>query len=66
MAGRNWDLAPSEIWNMTLAELYVELEMRGTGRTYANGMTEQDIDNIKTASAELREWKAKRRDTQTA
>lgn len=46
---------------MTLGEMYLELEMRddGGGETYAGGMTERDIEEIKAASAELRAMREK-------
>lgn len=40
---------------MTISEMYLELEMRGDGRTYAGGMTADDIESIKEESAKLRE-----------
>jgi len=67
LAGRAWGLAPSEIWSMTISELTAEMESRGSGETYAGGMTEEDIENIKEESAALRAYvEAKKNGTATS
>lgn len=40
---------------MTVSELLLESMSRDNGNTYAGGMTEGDIDEIKAQSAALRE-----------
>ena len=50
---------------MTIAELSCEVEARGTGKTYAGGMTEGDIEEIKAEAAALREMRAKARGIET-
>ena len=66
LAGRDWGLAPSEIWALTVGELMAEMESRGSGETYAGGMTEEDIENIKEESAALRAYvEAKKNGTAT-
>ena len=51
---------------MTIAEMMVEIESRDGPGTYAGGMTEGDIEEIKAASAALRAKRAKARGTETA
>lgn len=57
MMARGWELAPSEIWQMTMAEFIIEFETRRphAPTDYANGMTEGDIESIKAGSAALRD-----------
>lgn len=56
MMARGWDLAPSEIWGMTVYELVLEFEMRRphAPTDYAGGMTEGDIESIKAEAAKAR------------
>lgn len=70
MSARAWEISPSEFWQMTIAEMVVEVEMRDTGgggKHYAGGMTEGDLEEISAASAELRKKRElARRGTETA
>lgn len=69
MMARGWDLAPSEIWGMTVHELVLEFETRRphAPTDYAGGMTEGDIEAIKAEAAKARaEREAKRNGTEAA
>lgn len=56
MMARGWELAPSEIWQMSMYEFILEFETRRphAKTDYAGGMTEGDIEAIKAEAAKAR------------
>lgn len=54
MTARSWGISPADFWGMTVSEILLEATVKNPGETYADGMTEADIDDIKTKSADLR------------
>ncbi len=69
MAARGWELAPSEIWQMTMAEFILEFETRRphAPTDYAGGLTEGDLEAIKEEAAKARaEREAKRNGLEAA
>lgn len=47
---REWGIQPSEFWEMTIAEWWVEYEFRAPARKderYAGTLTQADVDDLK-------------------
>lgn len=50
LIARSWGLTPSEFWDMTLPEWYLEYwdrSPRVQGQDYAGNLTRGDLDDIK-------------------
>lgn len=47
---REWGIQPSEFWDMTLPEWFLEYELRAPkekGETYAGKLTRADVEELK-------------------
>ena len=47
---REWNIQPSEFWNMTISEWWLEYESKTssqTGEKFAGKLTRADVDDLK-------------------
>lgn len=48
MAVGVWSIQPSEFWRMTMREFWWMFDARKPRRTHVGGMTDEDMDDLKT------------------